>query len=154
VYSRAGCCARVEEQGYPNLDRQGVKLPLQAHLSYKPGTESPIMAKPKSKTAMARAALKTASIWDGVADKPHIVAATVANQLQHEARWPPNDVTKIMGSDYHYDQFTLLNFLNAVRWHLANGTPSYTFTFTGDFVVKALTVSVGTLMVAINASTT
>jgi hypothetical protein len=112
------------------------------------------MAKAKRKAAMARTALKTASIWDGVADKPHMVAATVANQLQHEGRWPPNDVTKIMGSDYHYDQFTLFNFLNAVRWHLANGTPSYTFTFTGDFVVKALTVSVGTLMVAINASTT
>ena len=102
---------------------------------------------------MAEAEPAPASIWDGVADKPHMVAATVANQLQHEGRWPPNDITKVMGVDYHYDQFTLFNFLNAVRWHLANGSPSYNFMFTGDFVVKALTVSVGTLMVAINAST-
>jgi hypothetical protein len=112
------------------------------------------MKKPKKEKRMARRTLKSASIWDGVADKPHVVAAAVANQLQHEGRWPPNDVTKVMGADYHYNQFTLLNFLNAVRWHLANGSPSYTFTFTGDFVVKALTAPVGTLMVAINASTT
>ena len=106
------------------------------------------------KEKKAKTVRLAAAIWGGVPDKVHMVAAAVANQLQHESRWPPNDLTKIMGVDYHYDQFTLANFLNAVRWHLANGTPSYNFQFTGAFVGKALTAQVGTLMVAINASTT
>jgi hypothetical protein len=96
----------------------------------------------------------TAALWAGVPDKSHMVSAAVASQLHKEHHWPPNDMTKVMGSDYRYDQFTLDNFLNAVKWNLAHGSPPYQFSFDGAFLKKALSATVGALIVAIIATTT
>src|SRR5437870_5415013 len=74
------------------------------------------------------------TIWAGTTDKTHMVSAAVASQLHNEHHWPPNDMTKVMGDDYRYDQFTLGNFLAAVQWNLAHGTPSYKFTYDGPFI--------------------
>jgi hypothetical protein len=97
---------------------------------------------------------QTAALWAGVPDKSHMVSGAVASQLHKEHHWPPNDMTKVMGSDYRYDQFTLSNFLEAVRWNLAHGSPPYQFSFDGAFLKKALGATVGAMIVAIVASTT
>lgn len=100
-----------------------------------------------SKTVKAR-------MWAGTTDKTHMVSAAVASQLHNEHHWPPNDMTKIMGDDYRYDQFTLDNFLAAVQWNLAHGSPSYKFTYDGPFIKKGLKATVSALIVAIIANTT
>lgn len=108
----------------------------------------------ESKPVLLHNLSTTTVSWDVNADKGHIVALVVANELQIEHRWPPNDVTKVMGTDYRYDQFTMANFLAAVQRTLAQGTPAYHFIFNGAFVLKALQAQVGTLMMAINQATT
>jgi hypothetical protein len=87
-------------------------------------------------------------------DKPHAVAAAIASQLTTEGRWPPNDLTKVMGTDFRYNQFTIANFLGAVRTHLAAGIPSFNFVVDGAFTIQALTMTVAALMIAVNARTT
>jgi hypothetical protein len=81
------------------------------------------------------------------------VASAVAYQLNIERRWPPNDVTKVMSTEYRYDQFTIANFLKGVQGHLLQGTPSYTLSFDGAFVGQALQATVGALMNGIAART-
>jgi hypothetical protein len=81
------------------------------------------------------------------------VASAVAYQLNLEGRWPPNDITKVMSTDYRYDQFTIRNFLKAVQVHLRQGTPSYSFSFDSAFVVKSLQYTVGALMNGIASRT-
>jgi hypothetical protein len=110
-----------------------------------------VVKRPKQPGAGATA--KTA-LWAGVSDKTHAVSAAVAAQLHKEGHWPPNDMTKVMGSDYRYDQFTLDNFLEAVQWNLQHGTPSFTFTYNEAFVKKGVTATVGALIVAIVQQTT
>jgi hypothetical protein len=82
------------------------------------------------------------------------VAATVGSQLHHEGHWPPNDITKVMGADYHYSTPTMLNFLTAVQWHLANGSPPYTFQFDLPFATNALGDTVAQLITDIDGQTT
>jgi len=59
-----------------------------------------------------------------------------------------------MGSDYHYNQFTLDNFLTAVQWNLNHGVPAYRFQFDGAFVIQSLQMNIAALMAAINSKTT
>src|SRR5437773_1410448 len=101
-----------------------------------------------AKKPTATKAKATKALWSGTADKTHAVSAAVASQLHKEGRWPPNDLSKVMSTDYRYDQFTVGNFLEAVQWNLAHGTPSCKFTYGGSFIKKALTATVGALMVA------
>jgi hypothetical protein len=82
------------------------------------------------------------------------VAAAVANQLRHESHWPPNDLNKIMGDDYHYDRNTMTNFLVAVRWHLAYGAPHFYFVFNDKFIVNALSLNTAQLTGRVDANTT
>jgi hypothetical protein len=82
------------------------------------------------------------------------VAGAIANQLHHEGHWPPNDLNKVMGAGYHYDHNSMANFLVAVRWNLANGSPPYYFQFDDPFTVAALALSVGQLTGAVDAKTT
>jgi hypothetical protein len=105
-------------------------------------------AAPKAKSLVAGVT------WDATGDKGHVVALVVANQLTIERRWPPNDITKVMGTDYRYDQFSISTFLRAVQNALARGNPPYAFMFDGQFVIKALQDTVGKLMVDIDANTT
>ena len=86
--------------------------------------------------------------------KEVLVAATVAAQLRHDTRWPPNDVTKVMGTDYHYQPNTMFGFLVAVQGHLRHGTPSHEFQFDMAFAGQALQMTVFALMGAINDATT
>jgi hypothetical protein len=95
-----------------------------------------------------------AAAFDSSPDKPTVVGAVVGAQLHHESHWPPNDVTKVMGTDYGYDEFSIGNFLTAIQWHLQHGNPSYAFDFDGRFGIKAVQSTVGALMVAIDANTT
>jgi hypothetical protein len=92
--------------------------------------------------------------WDATGDKGHVVALVVSNQLTIERRWPPNDITKVMGTDYRYDQFSIVNFLRAVQKALARGNPPYEFVVDGQFAIKALQDTIGKLMVDIDANTT
>ena len=97
---------------------------------------------------------KYSDAFGGMPDKPTVVGAAVSAQLHHEGHWPPNDVTKVMSTDYGYDQFSIGNFLTKTQWNLEHGSPPYTFTFDSQFGVKALSSTVGALMVAIDANTT
>ena len=81
------------------------------------------------------------------------VAGTVASQLSSEHRWPPNNLNKVMGDDYHYDVNTISNFLVAVRWHLAYGSPRYYFEFDRNFAEDALDLTVAELTGSVNANT-
>ena len=109
---------------------------------YKKAKKSASAAKPQATAAVV------------AADKPHAVAASVAAQLTSEGRWPPNDLTKVMGTDYRYTQFTMGNFLAGVQRHLAAFVPPFTFVFDGAFTIQALPMTVAPLIVAINARTT
>ncbi len=82
------------------------------------------------------------------------VAGAIANQLHHEGRWPPNDLNKVMGTDYLYNKNTLANFLTAVKWNLEHGTPPYFFTFDNDFAKKALAFDVAQLIGEVSKRTT
>ncbi len=95
-----------------------------------------------------------AIVADPANDKRMAVAATVANQLHQEGRWPPNNMTKVMGTDYHYARPTIGTFLGAVKWNLRHGAPAYDFTFDGAFEDSALGQTVAALMVSVNANTT
>jgi hypothetical protein len=119
----------------------------------KAGTTRPKSTASASKPQVTGVPSGSLAMWVGTPDKPHVVAAAVATELQTEGRWPPNDITKMMSTDYHYTQFSIGNFLNQVQERLASGVPSYTFVFDGAFVIKALAATVGVLMVAVNAQT-
>ena len=110
------------------------------------------MAKTQTRNKANKTAAKAGN-GGGGAPVATAVAAAVAAQLHHEGRWPPNDLTKTMGSDYHYDANTIVNFLLAVQWHLAHGNPPYAFDFDAAFAQSALQRSVAALMVAIAGQT-
>lgn len=74
------------------------------------------------------------------------VATTVGSQLHHEGHWPPNDLSKVMGNDYHYDINTLSNFFVAVQWNLKHGNPSFDFQFDNAFIASALNWDVTTVI--------
>jgi hypothetical protein len=86
--------------------------------------------------------------------KLEMIAATVGAQLHHEGRWPPNDLTKVMGADYHYTTPTMMNFLTAVQWHLQNGKPTHAFQFNMTFAQNALGDTVQQLILDIDGKTT
>lgn len=80
-------------------------------------------------------------------------AVAVGMQLHIEGHWPPNDLNKVMGSDYRYDKNTMPLFLTAVQTRLAKGTPPYVFSFNAAFVATALTSTVGVLIGNVSANT-
>jgi hypothetical protein len=102
----------------------------------------------------ARAARPLARTGLVAASKQHAVAAAVAAQLTADGRWPPNDLTKVMGTDYRYNQFTIGNFLAGVQVRLAASVPPLTFSFDSAFTIQALSMTVGQLIGAINTRTT
>lgn len=89
------------------------------------------------------------------ASKSVAVNVAVTNQLIHDGKWPPNDVTKIMGAiPYRYNNQTMRNFLKGVETTLAAALPPFTFTWDGAFVTKALGLTVAALMGEIEQATT
>ena len=70
------------------------------------------------------------------------------------AKWPPNDLNKVMGADYSFDESTLALFLTGVSERLKDGTPAYLFAFEREFVTANLGASVGLLIGNIERKTT
>jgi hypothetical protein len=76
------------------------------------------------------------------------IAAAVTAELSAppNPKWPPNNLNKVVGADYHFDENTLALFLTAVSERLSSGSPSYVFTFDRAFVKANLASSVGQLI--------
>jgi len=81
------------------------------------------------------------------------VMDAVTGQLLDEGRWPPNDLSKSMGADYHYILPTMINFLTAVQVRLQNCDPVCQFAFDDAFANTALGQDVQTLIGAIDGAT-
>jgi hypothetical protein len=81
------------------------------------------------------------------------VAAAVSTQLNVEGHWPPNNMSKIMGKDYHYIQNNMRLFLVNVQDILKNDDPSFNFQFDDAFTTAALGMAVVALVAAIDGNT-
>jgi hypothetical protein len=138
-----------EQQGGSILAK--AKKPTVTKSAKKVAKSRPATRRPKAPRKAATAAPLRFSL-DAMGNGP-AVASAVAYQLNMERRWPPNDITKVMSTDYRYDQFTIVNFLNAVQAHLLQGTPSYSFSYDTAFVVQALQLTVAALMNGIASRT-
>ncbi len=87
--------------------------------------------------------------------KESAVYLAVTQQLKREGKWPPNNVTRIMGKvPYQYDDQSLAGFLTGVSDRLAESLPPFDFDFDEAFVVKGLGQSVAELIAAVTAKTT
>src|SRR5262245_1458209 len=84
------------------------------------------------------------------------VAAAVTAELSAPTnpKWPPNNLNKVMGSDYNFNENTLALFLTGVSDRLRSGTPTYVFKFERDFVKANLASTVGLLIGNIERKTT
>jgi hypothetical protein len=76
------------------------------------------------------------------------IAAAVTAELSAppNPKWPPNNLNKVMGADYSFNENTLALFLTGVSERLKDGSPAYVFTFDRDFVKANLPSSVGLLI--------
>lgn len=89
------------------------------------------------------------------ASKSVAVNVAVTNQLVRDRKWPPNDLTKVMGAiPYRYDSRSMRNFLKGVETTLAAALPPFTFDWNGAFVTKSLGLTVAALMGEIELKTT
>jgi hypothetical protein len=84
------------------------------------------------------------------------IAAAVTAELSAppNPRWPPNNLGKTMGADYHFTENTLALFLTGVSERLKGTSPAYVFSFERDFVKANLASSVGLLIGNIERRTT
>ncbi len=97
----------------------------------------------------------TTALAEAAASKPVAVNIAVTRRLEADRRWPPYDLTKVMGTDYKYDLNTMRNFLDAVHEILAAGVPPYTFQYDDPpFVITALGLKAPALMAKVNENTT
>lgn len=87
------------------------------------------------------------------ASKSVAVNAAVTSQLYAEQKWPPTDLTAVMGTDYNYGTLTMRNFLAGVASALATGLPPYKFTWDSTFVNESLPLAVSALMAKIELAT-
>lgn len=77
----------------------------------------------------------------------------VSAQLRAENKWPPEDLTAVMETDYNYGRLSMRSFLGAVRQTLSEGSDPLHFSYDNAFVVSALPMAVAELMVAIEERT-
>ena len=84
------------------------------------------------------------------------VAAAVTAELSvpPNPKWPPNNLNKVMGADYNFNENTLALFLTGVSERLKKGSPPYIFNFERDFVKANLASTVGLLIGSIERKTT
>jgi hypothetical protein len=84
------------------------------------------------------------------------IAAAVAAELSSppNPKWPPNNLNRVMGADYNFNENTLALFLAGVSERLKRGSPAYIFYFERDFVKANLASSVGLLIGNIERKTT
>ena len=114
-------------------------------------TESKGRAAPPAKTAAAPRAAAAAKDPKAVA-----VNLAVRHQLEADGHWRlAHDETKVMGTDYHYDEQSMRQFLHAVHRSLAASKPTpYTFMYDAQFVTTALELKGPALIAAIDDKTT
>lgn len=84
--------------------------------------------------------------------KLYAVAGAITTQLHIDGRWPPIDLNKLL-SDYNYTVYTLGIFLDAVRYHLEHGTPSFSFDPDPAFAKSNLASSVAQLIGNVDTKT-
>jgi hypothetical protein len=84
------------------------------------------------------------------------IAAAVTAELSAppSPKWPPNNLNKVMGADYSFNENTLALLLTGVSERLRKGSPPYLFAFERDFVKANLASSVGLLIGNIERRTT
>jgi hypothetical protein len=82
------------------------------------------------------------------------IAAALGGQLKADGWWPPNDLNKVLGKDYHYDNNTIALLLQRVSHQLANGTPPVGFVFDDAFAAAAVAMEVADLIAAIDGVAT
>jgi hypothetical protein len=84
------------------------------------------------------------------------IASAVSAELSSppNPKWPPNNLNKVMGADYHFNENTLALFLTGVSERLKDGSPAYVFSFDREFVKANLASSVGLLIGNIERKTT
>jgi hypothetical protein len=84
------------------------------------------------------------------------IAAAVTAELSAppNPKWPPNNLNKVLGADYHFNENTLALLLTGVSERLKGGSPVYIFSFERDFVKANLASSVGLLIGNIERKTT
>ena len=88
-------------------------------------------------------------------EKSVAVTVAVRHQLEADRRWHlAHDETKVMGTDYHYDEQSMRQFLYGVHRSLAASKPPYRFEYDAAFVVTALGLKAPALITAINERTT
>jgi hypothetical protein len=73
-------------------------------------------------------------------------AVTAILSAPPNPKWPPNNLNKVLGADYSFNENTLALFLTGVSDRLRAGTPAYVFEFDRDFVKANLTSTVGLLI--------
>jgi hypothetical protein len=76
------------------------------------------------------------------------IAAAVTAELSAppNPKWPPNNLNKVMGADYNFNEHTLALFFRGVSDRLRAGTPAYIFEFDRDFVKSSMASTVGLLI--------
>lgn len=76
------------------------------------------------------------------------IAAAVTAELSSppNPKWPPNNLNKVMGADYNFNEHTLALFFRGVSDRLRAGTPAYVFEFDRDFVKANTASTVGLLI--------
>src|SRR5262245_53296249 len=76
------------------------------------------------------------------------IAAAVSAELSAppNPKWPPNNLNKVLGADYSFNENTLALLLKGVSDRLRAGTPAYVLEFDRAFVKANLTSSVGLLI--------
>ena len=115
--------------------------------SQKGTTSSPKSKKKKRKSKAINRRLGFVSFAQSKAVAVHLA---VTRQLQHD--WHEIDMTKVMGTDYRYNQFTLPVFLTYVSHTLA--ASHYSFQFNAAFVGASLQSTLARFEAAITTATT
>ena len=91
---------------------------------------------------------------DPATAKAGAVKMAVARQLEADRHWHlAHDQTKVMGTDYRYDEESMRGFLHTVHRILAAGTPPYTFQYDAELVATALGLAAPALVEAIDDRT-
>jgi hypothetical protein len=80
-------------------------------------------------------------------------AVTAELSAPPNPKWPPNNLNKVMGADYNFNEHTLALFLRGVSDRLRAGTPAYNFEFDRDFVKASLASTVGLMIGSIERRT-
>ena len=124
----------------------------------RPAAPKKAAAPPRATAAVPRETVSPpaqAAPPDPAAAKSEAVKMAVARQLEADGRWHlAHELTKVMGTDYRYDEDSMRGFLHAVHRILAARQPPYTFQYDAAFVTTALGLDASALTAAVDENTT